>query len=95
MGGVVPSAQRPRPNRPLAPGFARESVLFSSRITLGRLARFLEGTMNPSQRFLRLSGASLLGLLALNVLLAMLGPAAFEALRRSLETVQYWLQAIA
>jgi hypothetical protein len=49
--------------------------------------------MNPSQRFLRLSGASMLALLALNFVLAVLGPAAFEALRRSLETMQTWVQA--
>ena len=49
--------------------------------------------MNPSQRFLGLSGASVLGLLALNVVLLVLGPAAFEALRRSLETLQAWIQA--
>jgi hypothetical protein len=49
--------------------------------------------MNPSQRFLSVSGASVLTLLALNVVLAMFGPAAFEALRRSLETLQSWMQA--
>jgi hypothetical protein len=50
--------------------------------------------MNPSQqRFLSLSGASVLALLALNVVLVVLGPAAFEALRRSLEMVQTWMQA--
>ena len=49
--------------------------------------------MNPSQRFLSLSGVSVLALLALNIMLVVLGPAAFEALRRSLETVQTWLQA--
>jgi hypothetical protein len=54
-----------------------------------------ETGMNPSQRFLSLSGASLLALLALNIVLAVLGPAAFEALRRSLETLQSWLQAAA
>lgn len=51
--------------------------------------------MNASQRFLSLSGASLLALLALNIVLAVLGPAAFEALRRSLETLQSWIQAAA
>ena len=49
--------------------------------------------MNPSQRFLRLSGVSVLMLLTLNIMLVVLGPAAFEALRRSLETVQTWMQA--
>ena len=49
--------------------------------------------MNPSQRFLRLSGVSVLALLALNFVLVVLGPAAFEALRRSLATMQSWIQA--
>jgi hypothetical protein len=51
--------------------------------------------MNPTQRFLSLSGASVIALLALNIVLLMLGPAAFEALRRSLETVLAWMQAAA
>ena len=49
--------------------------------------------MNQSQRFLSLSGASLLALLVLNAVLLVAGPAAFQALRRSLETMQTWLQA--
>jgi hypothetical protein len=49
--------------------------------------------MNQSQRFLRLSGVGVVALLALNFMLAMLGPAAFEALRRSLVTMQTWIQA--
>jgi hypothetical protein len=49
--------------------------------------------MNTPQRFLSLSGASVVALLALNIVLLTLGPAAFEALRRSLETMSAWLQA--
>lgn len=48
--------------------------------------------MQPSQRFLRLSGVSVLMLLSLNVMLVVLGPAAVEAVRRSLETMQSWIQ---
>jgi hypothetical protein len=49
--------------------------------------------MQPSQRFLRLSGVSVLMLLSLNVMLVVLGPAAVEVVRRSLETMQSWIQA--
>jgi hypothetical protein len=49
--------------------------------------------MNPSQRFLSFSGAGVLALLALNIVLVVLGPAAFEAIRRGLETLQSWYQA--
>jgi hypothetical protein len=49
--------------------------------------------MNPSQRFLGLSSAGVLTLLALNIVLVVLGPAAFEALRRGLETLLSWYQA--
>jgi hypothetical protein len=49
--------------------------------------------MDPSRRFLGVTGVSVLTLLALNIVLVVVGPAAIGALRQGLGMVQAWIQA--